>query len=204
MTRELTNIIGIFIVSAFFLSLLADIIFTYTWNKTYFTSGLMIFIKRIPATPYTNVPFRQSRMNIPDKSLFEKRFRSDSDWLSSLTFMEIDACSYGFHGKLFELKMRQSSIMHGVVIFDADNNQVVVKGFADWSVLVFGLVWSTVSIFFLIHTLFVSSEIVLFDVLFPLGAIFIFTLIVVFSYLLQSSRFSKIALFAVQVWSRNV
>jgi len=142
MTGDPFEIIGYFFTGALIVSILADIVLTSTWNKTYFTSGLRIFIKRIPVNHWHTI--------IPNQSLFEEKFQSN--WVGSLTFKEIDMISYGFREKIFQITwIRSTSIMHGLLIFDSNNNQIIVKGFANWSILVFSLIWLSVPISWLVR-----------------------------------------------------
>src|SRR5689334_1747498 len=106
--------------------MLVDAVLSGTWNRMYFTSGLLFFIRRIPvARKHTNVPL---------PSRFETRFQST--WSSSFAFREIEPNTYAFREKFFEFRiMGYSPLMHGVLFFDFANNQVVVKGFANWSSL---------------------------------------------------------------------
>ena len=201
MASDLSEIIGILFLSVFLVSLFADMFFSATWNKTYFTTGLTIFVKRIPVRySHRNIPFRHSNTDFPHPSDFEKEFHSDL--ISSLTFMEIDMSVYGFREKFFQLKLiGYSSIMRGLIMFDTSNNQVVVKGFINWSILVFSLVWLSVPISFLVQTW--SGDSMLFSPLFPLGAIAFFILVTGICYMIQYYRFLKVASFAAQAWLKN-
>jgi hypothetical protein len=196
MIGDFSEIIGIIVVILFVASLVADIVFASTWNKTYFTSGLTIFVKRIPINHW--------HTNIPHKSLFEKKFHSNM--VSSLTFKEIDIFSYGFREKIFQFKLiRYTSVMHGLLIFDTDNGQVIVKGFANWSVIIFSLVWLGLPVASMVRILLEKSTSpgISAFVLLLLGAIAFFILLMASLYLIQYSRFSKVAFVASQLWTRK-
>ena len=190
MTAE--DIIGIFVVSLLVGSLLADLVFEVTWNKTYFTYGLTIFVMRIPVN--------QWHTNIPTQALLEKKFHSDL--ISSLIFKEIGAYSYGFREKIFQFKwIRTPNLMHGLLAFDTNNNQVVVKGFANWFTVAFSLVWLGLPLSGLVSTLFSQQPLV--SILIPLGVIGGFIVFMGIMYLFQASRFSNVASFAAQSWERK-
>ena len=68
--------------------------------------------------------------DIPARFVLEKKFKSH--WLDltrSVIFKKIDTDTYGFREALLA---RSLSLMRGVVIFDHENSQVVVKGFFNW------------------------------------------------------------------------
>jgi hypothetical protein len=174
------------------LSLLADIFCAVTWNKTYFTSGLMIFVKRIPVN--------RRHTNIPHSSLFEEMFHSN--WVSSFTFKELDGSTYGFREKMLQFRlMRYTPVMHGLLTFDTDSGQVIVKGFANWYALAFSLIWLGMPVLFLILNWSIKS--ITFSLLTALGAIVSLSLIMGILYWTQSSRFSKVASFAAKSWARK-
>jgi len=190
MTNE--DIIGIFVVSLLVGSLLADLVFGATWHKAYFTSGLTIFVKRIPVKHW--------HTNIPSQAQLEKKFRSDV--ISSLIFKEIDVHSYGFREKMFEFKlMRTPGPMHGLLMFDTNTSQVVVKGFVNWFILAFSLVWLGLPISGAVLILLNNEPLP--SPLIPLGIIGGFILAMGIMYLFQSSRFSNVASFAAQSWARK-
>ena len=157
----------------------------------------------------------QNGIIIPNQSLFEEKFQSN--WVGSLTFKEIDMISYGFREKIFQITwIRSTSIMHGLLIFDSNNNQIIVKGFANWSILVFSLIWLSVPISWLVRILSgermlgvgllgegMLGEGMLFSLLIPLGAIAFFILVMGICYLIQFSRFSGVASYAAQLWARK-
>ena len=192
MTDTIENIIGFSFVALIFGSLMVDTFCTWTWNKTYFTSGLLIFAKRIPVA--------QWHTNIPQPALFEKML--DSDWVASFTFKEIDELSYGFRETMFQFRLiRYTPLMHGLLTFDTDNRQVVVKGFANLYPLAFSLMWFGMLSLLLIFNW--SSKVVTFYALVVLGAAAFFLLLTAILYWTQSSRFSKVASVAAESWTRK-
>jgi hypothetical protein len=174
--------------------MLADIILNATWNRMYFTTGLPIFIMRVPVnSQHTGIPHNSIRLsadiqpNTPDYSRLKEEFQSDL--VGSLTFKEIDTNKFGFREKLIQFRlMRYSPLMHGLLIFDNDNSQVIVKGFINWFPLCLSLVW-------LIPVITSSDHII------SLGFIVFFILVMGLIYGIQSSRFIKVATFAAQAWS---
>ena len=199
MNRNLSDIFDIFYLSLFAIWILASLIesfFSITWNKTYFTFGLMIFVKRIPVNNW--------HTNIPSLALFEKEFHSAV--ISSLNFKELDAFSYGFREEIFEVKwIRTGGFMHGLLIFDTKNSQVIVKGFASWSALVFSFILLSGFTFFIVQIL--LDEGLAISALRPLGNIgysILFTVLFMWIiHLFQSSRFINVASFAAQSWERK-
>ena len=190
MTAE--DIIGMFVVSSLVGSLLADLVFEVTWNKTYFTYGLTIFVMRIPGN--------QWHTNIPSQALLETKFHSDV--ISSLVFKEIGAYSYGFREKIFQFKwIRTPNLMHGLLTFDTNNNQVIVTGFANWFTLAFSLVWLGLPLSSLV--ILILSREPPGSPLIPLGVIGFFIVLMGIMYLFQASRFSKVASFAAESWTRR-
>lgn len=176
------------IISVLILSAAIETVLCGTWNRMYFTSGLPLFVMRIPV--------ERSYTNIPLSSRFEKQFHSP--WTSALVFREIDSNTYGFREKLFESRFifRYPSVMHGMLFFDSVNNQVIVKGFADWSNLCFSLI--------LIASFLLKGVTNFPDfALIALFSIFIFFLGDGLLYSIQHFRFSNVATFAAQEWTRK-
>ena len=133
MSRDFSEIIEQGVFGMFILSMLVDAILSATWNRMYFTSGLTRFVRRIPVTP--------RHTNIPLPSRFESEFQPS--WSSSFAFKEITPNIYGFRERAIAFRlMRYSPLMHGMLLFDFANDQVVDKGFANWSILYFSLVTS--------------------------------------------------------------
>jgi len=111
---------------------LIETILSATWNKAYFKFGIPVFIKNITVVPH--------HTNIPNRLLFENKFRTK--WFElypPLFFREIENNVYGFRGSLIGL--RNGSGIFGVVIFDAENDLVTVKGNLSWGMVVFLLFW---------------------------------------------------------------
>jgi len=173
---------------------ITEAILSGTWNKRYFTTGLLIFHKRIPIESQHN--------DIPSRSRLERRFHSSSNWTRSLAFRQVAANTYGFrHEDLFEFRRtRSSQLMRGMLFFDSENREVVVKGFAPWSaplfpLLVFGAL-AYQAIF--VRRLAASSVVAM------LGpAAILFALVLGLLYRTEYSRYSNVATFASQAWSRE-
>ena len=172
-----------FIVITLIIALLADLFFRLAWNKIYFTVGLPIFVLRIPVvTRYKGIPFQY---------LFEEEFRNNSPWRSFL-FSKIEDRKIGFREQFLEIRYSYVPLMHGLLIFENDKKQVVVKGFANWFtiwlIINLALAGFGISGFFQLH---VTSSIA-----------FIFLLSAVF-YALQCYRFSKVGKFAAEMCSNK-
>lgn len=185
MLSDIYDILGAILFGMLLSTGLIEMILTAAWSKMYFTTGLPIFLLRIPVeTHYSNIP--------PSHKL-ETHFHS-TWWAAALAFKEIEADTYGFREKLFEFRMgalRYSPTMHGLLIFDHSNKQVVVKGFANWTPLLFGLIF-----------------------LFPVGVaqapfldilLFLFSIFIFFGlfYSFQRDRFADVARFAAEAWTRK-
>jgi hypothetical protein len=184
MLSDIYDILGGVLFGMLLSSGLIEMILTAAWSKMYFTAGPPIFLLRIPVeTHYSNIP--------PSHKL-ETHFHS-TRWAPALAFKEIETDTYGFREKFFDFRMyafRYSPIMHGLLIFDRNNKQVVVKGFANWSVLFFELLFLAV---------------VIIKASFPNILLFVFLpfLFFLFIYSVQYSHFSDVARFAAEAWTRK-
>jgi hypothetical protein len=89
------------------------------WNRVYYTHGLPIVIRRIKVTTY--------HQDIPPVSLLQAQFRSTL--IGSLVFQQIDPNTYGFRRRFFESALFPDNLMHGMLFFDRENGEVVLKGF---------------------------------------------------------------------------
>ena len=164
------------------IGLIIEPILNYSWNKAYFTKGLPIFMVRVSAKP------RYS--NVPRISQFETHFHSTWFlWDISLLFKELDMDVYGFREKNL-IRPLYPLVMHGMLFFDRNNNQVIVTGFLNWLVLCILVVWF--AFMFSIFTPFVGILILL-----P------FVIFFGISYWIQFNRFSKVAEFAASTWIRR-
>jgi hypothetical protein len=133
------------------------------------------------------VAFRHS--NIPASAQLESFFHST--WVSSLVFKEIEPNTYAFREKFSEFRFfRYSPIMHGLLFFDFDKGEVVVKGFANWFALCFSLVW--------LGGVAQSSDLII-----TLVFVLFFALFMGLLYSIQYYRFSNVARFAAHTWKRK-
>ena len=80
--------------------------------------------------------------------------------------------------------------MRGLLFFDLENHQVVVKGFLDWSVFWFSIV---------------LLSLVLFPglILLKIGILFVYILFIDYRYLSDKSDFAFIADYAAHLWASN-
>lgn len=163
------------------------------WNKAYFTHGVPLFFEKIP--------IKNHLAKIPAKQVFKKHFRSN--WLISLVFRKIDPNMYGFREEIISsrfFKLKNTPLMHGVLIFDNVHHQIIVKGFANWFVCIFLLIASLVLIIS-VPTEFSSAPSTEYFVFMALFVLIFVMLLVVVPYAIQSSRFSEVATVAAQAWS---
>lgn len=151
------------------------------WNRMYFTIGLPFFVLRISVDPHHN--------NIPSQSQLDAPFRAS--WVQSLVFRQYDAHKFAFREKIFQLRFfTYIPIMHGYLFFDHNNSQVVVKGFANWYIVMFFFIGIVASIHYL-------EPLIIFVSLFSLSLFFGIL------YWIQFYRYTKVAAFAAQAWSRQ-
>ena len=109
----------------------------------------------------------------------------------------------GFRETLLQFG-RDYSIMHGLLIFDSKNSQVIVKGFLDWAILYFSLLWILGGPLIWLLSLISSGKPILDEPIgfVALGYSIIFVILGVFCSI-DYFRFSRVAKFAAQVWSRQ-
>jgi hypothetical protein len=167
----------------FLFSFLIEFILSWRWSRMFFSFSLPIFVSRIPMDSH--------RMTIPSQVQLESHFHSP--WIASMIFKEIDTNVYGFREEIILLFKKSSafqyvSLMHGKLYFDPSTEQVVVKGFINWSI--------TCIVVFLIAAL----------ILFPnhwVGLLMISLIVFAlgYSYSHQADRFSKVAEVSAQIWS---
>ena len=162
-----------------------------TWNKVYFNSGVRLILKEFQVETHHS--------DVPSREVLENKFKSGCfNLTNSLIFRKLDGNKYGFRERL--LPIGRMSLMHGIVIFDEGNNRVIVKGFFNWTALCFVAIWLFLPLIGLplgnIQPLGESiwSAVAYFCVLFVNLGIF---------YLIDWVRFSAVAEFAAQSWSRK-
>ncbi len=162
-----------------------EIVISITWGEKYYTKGITLYRRRVLVT--------NRHSNIPSTNRLEKEFKSIMS--SSFVFKEIAPNTFGFREKIIEFRLiRYSPIMHGMLYFDHDNNQIVVKGLANFSIMWFSLVW----VGGLLYITFQNGI-----YLGALPGILFFSLILGILYWIQYSRYEKVAKFASHVWTRQ-
>ena len=125
MSSEQSAILENLVFIALIASLLADFFMRPSWNRFYFTIGLPIFILRIPVS--------KKYKGSPHQYLLEEEFQYN--WIAPpLTFKVNNFQSFFFREKFFQFPLRAMylPIMHGMLIFDHEKKQIVVKGIANW------------------------------------------------------------------------
>ena len=172
--------------------LIVEIVLTAKWDKRYFRIGIPIFV--------FHVPVKNHHTNIPSCMLLENHFRS-SGFIrnTSLHFKELDSNVMGFRESLLQFG-RWYSIMHGLLIFDNVNSQVVVKGFLDWTISCFSILWIIGGPLLWLLGFLPWAEPLWFNALLYFGLLFINLGIACSS---DYFRFSRVTKFAAQAWSRQ-
>jgi len=185
MSSEQSEILEKVIFVALIISLFADTFLRAFWNKAYFTFGIPIFVMRISVN--------KKYEGVPHQYLLEKEFQSD--WfMPALTFKANDSCTFFFREEFLgtPIKLRYLALMHGLIIFEHDKKQVIVKGIANWFllwiILYFVLEWLNLSVLSPVQI--TDSTIVIL-----LAGIF---------YSMQYFRFSKVCKFAAEICSNKV
>lgn len=188
--ENIFSIVGSFVFYGLPIVFLVEIILSARWHKIYFTIGLPIFVIRIPVKAH--------HTNLPSYLLLENNFKSSGCIRNtSLLFKELDSNTMGFRERLLQFG-RWYSVMHGLLIFDVKSSQVVVKGFLDWAILYFSLIWILgAPLVWLLG--FERDEgiwlaLLVYSVLFINLGIFCS---------LDYIRFSRVAKFAAQAWSQR-
>lgn len=95
--------------------------------------GLPIFFRRVPVNLFSIAPL--------DIGTLESAFSSSLTG-KALVFKELDANLYAFHEKFLEsrlFKMQYTEVMHGMLAFDQTEQQVIVRGYANWMLIVLTL-----------------------------------------------------------------
>jgi len=158
------------------------------WSEIYFKTGVLVITRCIPVELH--------HTNMPSRVLFEKRFQSNGfSFTSSLKFRELGPNTYGFREGLMAKSL---SLVHGVVIFDDENNQVIVKGFFNWTLLCFWLIWLIIPpLVWILRFMSLSDwSVALIYLAITFGNLGI-------SYLIDHARLSALAEFAAQSWARK-
>jgi hypothetical protein len=186
MSSEQFEILRKFVFVALIISLFADIFLRFFWNKVYFTFGIPIFVMRIPVN--------KKYEGIPHQYLFEEEFPSGL-FMPALTFKPNDSRTFFFREEFFgtPIRLRYWAIMHGLIIFEHNKKQVVVKGIANWFTL-----WLIISL--VLELLKISN---FFELHVTDPIVFIILLLGTF-YSIQGYRFSKVCKFAAEMCSNKV
>ena len=147
-------------------------------NRVYYTHGLPFVIRRIPVTA--------SHEDIPPESLLQAQFQSAL--IGSLIFQQIAPNTYGFRRRFFQPALFPGNLMHGMLLFDRENGQVVLKGFIN------------VLILLLVLAVGVFSVLGPFPGLFRLLPLAVVGLVIGIPLLMEARRCARLALFAAGAW----
>ena len=188
--ENLLNILPGVLVIVLIITALAEAFVSVTWKEVYFSRGILIINKQL------YVDFHHT--NIPSRVLFEKRFKTN--WFSftrSLIFKELSPNTYAFREGMFR---RSLSAVHGVIIFDFENNQVIVKGFVNWTIFCFWVMWLIFP-----PLLWFSGFMTFYDPPEFIIGVYLFVTLpnLGIPYLIDYVRLSKVANFAAYSWSRE-
>jgi len=161
------------------ITILAEAGLIATWNRWYFTRGVMVLRWGVPAdhTP-------------PTRSIdgaLNNRARSPgiTTWL---VFTPFNDSTYGFRERILPVRpLMYTPVMRGLLILDPANGQVVVKGFLYWSLIPLTLALATSSL--------LPNPVA--PPIFVVGLLMVVAII----YLFQALRFVGVARDAAYVWS---
>ncbi len=88
-------------------------------NRVYYTHGVPFVVLRVPASANCH--------DLPPLTALQGRFRSAL--IGSLAFHEIAPSTYGFRRQFFQPAWFPGNLMHGMLQFDREKQQVIMKGF---------------------------------------------------------------------------
>jgi hypothetical protein len=174
---EIRNAIGEILFFSVFVTIFIELALQASWNKLYFMVGLPLFIRRVQVKPHSPTP--------PAIRQLESHFSSGFD--APMKFHKLADNDYGFREEIFWIRL-YTPIMHGQLSFDYDHRQVIAKGYANWTFILFSLGWLS-GIIDLSHW-WISG-------IFLIGFMLVFGLV----YLIQYVRFGKVAMLAARDWS---
>ena len=159
----------------FVLVAIVEVLFSATWNSTYFRIGIPIYSKQYPYIGTAPDPINDTILN----KAFKKTFTH------SLVFKQIENGEYAFREKLFQFTLfTYTPIMHGNLNIDKSSRNIRVTGHINWWILAFIVTWF----------IFFSEDLFIFPFLFLfLGVIYLF----------QKNKYDKVAKFAYEWNSRN-
>jgi hypothetical protein len=166
----------------------ADTILSATWAKSYFTSGLVVFSRYIPVELHHS--------NVPSSLLLNHK--TNSFWMGKLIFRELDVNQYGFRQKFFAFAPTMQT--HGLLIFDFENNLVIVKSYAAWSVVASSIMFIIVLPFLWLISEGPHTE----DAFQQWGfAVLAYCFITGISLLIERYQLEKITRMVVELWSKK-
>jgi hypothetical protein len=149
------------------------------FQRGYYTHGLPFVIRQIPVT--------DPHQDIPPVSVLEAQFRSAL--LGSLTFQQIAPNTYGFRRRFFQSAMIPNNLVHGMLLFDRENDRVVLKGFVNMLVPV------------LVLAVGVFSALGPFPDLLRLLPLVLASVVIGIPLVMERRRCEKLALFAASAWT---
>jgi hypothetical protein len=187
MSNTFTAILGGTWFTAVIFSALADLLLAATWTKCYFTSGVLVFRQQV------SIESRHS--NTPSPSLLEKRL--SSCWMGAFAFKELESNQYGFRQRFFSFTW--NPVTHGLILFDAENNQVTVKGYLNWFVLSLTASLLVIMPFLWLMNGITRTEFLNLFITTVIGCGLMFGIL----YIIDRSRLKMIATTTAELWSRK-
>ena len=100
---------------------IVEVILYFSWNRSYFTFGIPIFVR--------SIPINEISLLTPSIESLQAKFPK-SFWGPSFEFRKIGQNEYAFRDVLFEFRWFGFSappVMHGYLTYD--NERIVVKGY---------------------------------------------------------------------------
>ena len=188
MVEQIVGILGFTAFASILLSALADTILSLLWAKRYFTFGVLLFSQ--------SIAINARHTNIPSANLLNKRLYSFL--MGGFVFRELDTNTYGFRRKFFSFT--PGTMLHGSIIFDFQQNLVVVKGYLNWSLVAFSIMWLLlVPLMWSILNVTFTERLLLLII----GSSSYYCLMMGILYLMDYYRLKNIVAVAAELWSRK-
>jgi hypothetical protein len=113
-------------------------------------------------------------------------------------FKELEANKYAFRRKFFTYS--PNPILHGTVIFDNDNDLIVVRGYLDWFSVSFSIMWL---VLVPLGWLIIGVTFTEYVLLLAVGYVAFYGLIAGILYIVDYYRLKKIATVSAELWSKK-
>jgi hypothetical protein len=123
-------------IGIFLLVMVVEYLLLISWNSAYFRLGIPMFKSEVAIPRNAPTPISADLLeNWQHESLFQP-----------LTFCSLDDGDFAFREVLWNgfFHKAYTPIMHGLLRFDRETNQITVFGYANWATLVFAVLWLSV------------------------------------------------------------